>query len=70
MPRNYRESMILLMGELEAAMRNVQIMYDYDWNDSSDASVDAEKLVKKAKKLGKRIAKNIPDLNMIDQLIK
>ena len=68
MTKNYQESLMAIMSELESAMRDAQTMYDYDWNDSSDAAVEAEKLAKKTKKLRKRMAKNIPNLNMIDQL--
>ena len=68
MPKNYQESLMAIMSELESAMRDVQTMYDYDWNDSSDAAVEAEKLAKKTKKLRKRLSKNLPNLNMVDQL--
>ena len=68
LPKNYQESLLTIMSELESAMRNAQTMYDYDWNDSSDAAVEAEKLAKKTKKLRKRLSKNLPNLNMVDQL--
>ena len=68
LPRNYQESMTSIMSELETMMHSAQAMYDYDWNDSSDAAVEAEKLVKKTKKLRKRLTKNLLNLNIIDQL--